>query len=471
MGKGLTQIALVLTVCMLLIVLVHSRTDRLLSAPILEVGELWMDSARGYALWVCHLLMNPTSMYSMLAYLGCIIVMVVLYYLYCALFVPMERIKLLGDIGYIEESTFSKKEIANMVRKRRLVGDVPPVYPNGWFGLIEGFRLKKGHSTNISVLGLNLAVFRDDSGNAHVLDAYCPHMGANLAVGGRVLGDCIECPFHGWQFRGSDGKCTKIPNSDKIPDIARVKRYTTCEKNGWIYLWFHAEGVDPTWELPDLPEVNSGEWKFAGRTEHYINCHIEEVPENGGDVQHLLYVHTPFMSSGVDLRYMWSKFWSFGSSHVWDAKWEPLPPPDAHIGCLQLKHSLKLFEKQITLLDMDVVARQIGPGVVYLTFDTIFGKGVYIISQTPTEPLVQKMVHNIYVSRYTPLFMGKFFMYSESVQLERDIMIWNNKRWQGKPMFVRSKEDALISRHRRWYSQFYSENSPRLSFQKESLDW
>ena len=57
------------------------------------------------------------------------------------------------------------------------------------------------------------------------------------------------------------------------------------------------------------------------------------------------------------------------------------------------------------------------------------------------------------------------------LQVERDIMIWNNKRWQGKPMFVKSKEDALISRHRRWYSQFYSEHSPRMSFQKDTLDW
>ena len=65
------------------------------------------------------------------------------------------------------------------------------------------------------VLGQNLAVFRDDKGEAYVLDAYCPHMGANIAVGGHVIGDCLECPFHGWQFRGSDGKVTKIPYADK----------------------------------------------------------------------------------------------------------------------------------------------------------------------------------------------------------------------------------------------------------------
>lgn len=103
------------------------------------------------------------------------------------------------------------KEMANRVRRQRAAGDIPPVYPNGWFGLIEGCKVNAGDVKNISVLGLNLAVFRGEDGTVHVIDAYCPHMGANLAVGGRVVGDCLECPFHGWQFRGSDGQCTHIP--------------------------------------------------------------------------------------------------------------------------------------------------------------------------------------------------------------------------------------------------------------------
>ena len=67
----------------------------------------------------------------------------------------------------------------------------------------------------ICTAGLNLAVFRDERGVAHALDAYCPHMGANLGAGGRVKGNCLECPFHAWRFRGDDGKCTHIPYTDK----------------------------------------------------------------------------------------------------------------------------------------------------------------------------------------------------------------------------------------------------------------
>lgn len=33
-----------------------------------------------------------------------------------------------------------------------------------------------------------------------------------MAEGGKVKGDCIECPFHHWAFNG-EGKCKSIPYS------------------------------------------------------------------------------------------------------------------------------------------------------------------------------------------------------------------------------------------------------------------
>ncbi|XP_061165165.1 cholesterol 7-desaturase nvd-like [Saccostrea echinata] len=449
-------------ICVLILVVSASVTQRVLNVPLYETGRLWMSHWNS-PVW--NLLTDFSTIYTYVAYA---VIVFVLYKLHGILFVPVNRIRYLGDLGYISDGDL--KETVNRVRKQRNVGDIPPVYPNGWFALLEGFKLQPGNVQNLSVLGLNLAVFRGEDGVAHVVDAYCPHMGANLAVGGKVVGDCIQCPFHGWQFRGSDGKCTKIPYSEKVPDIAKVKSYTSTEVNGWIYLWYHAEGSEPTWSIPTIPEITRKEWVYKGRTEHYINCHIEEVPENGADVQHLQCVHTPLMTSGIDLRHMWNKLWSFGS-HSWLASWEAHPPPEEHIGTMTLKHSLNLFGKQLSGLDMDVKARQIGPGIVYLTFESPVGNGAYIHHITPVEPMLQKLVHNIYVQRYMPTIVATFFMIAEAIQVERDIMIWNNKRYERKPMFVKSKEDSMVAKHRRWYSQFYSENSPRLKFQKESLDW
>lgn len=57
---------------------------------------------------------------------------------------------------------------------------------------------------------------------ARVVDAFCPHLGANLAIDGKVEKDCITCPFHGWSFQGESGKCVNIAYSKKIPSAAKV---------------------------------------------------------------------------------------------------------------------------------------------------------------------------------------------------------------------------------------------------------
>ena len=75
---------------------------------------------------------------------------VFLYNLYKLLFVPINRVIRLEDSGYPSTSYGNrpKREIANEVRRRREVGELPPVYPNGWFGLIESFNLKSGEAKN-----------------------------------------------------------------------------------------------------------------------------------------------------------------------------------------------------------------------------------------------------------------------------------------------------------------------------------
>ncbi|XP_070532112.1 cholesterol 7-desaturase nvd-like isoform X1 [Ptychodera flava] len=388
--------------------------------------------------------------------------------LYQLLFSPLVRVKNVEDVGYVVESGRRKAEVANEVRKRRARGDLPPVYPNGWFRVFDSWQLKIGEKKHLTVLGEHVVAFRGESGTAYVVDAYCPHMGANLGIGGRVMGECVECPFHGWVFRGDDGKCVDIPYAEKVPDFAKVKSWNTLERNGMIYIWYDAEGREPSWEPPVIEEVENGKWTFRGYSEHHINAHIEEIPENGGDVSHLHYLHGPIMASGVDLRYTQSWFWDLIGRHVWDASWEQ-DPDEKHIGVLSLTHRMTLFGIPIAPVEMTVKAQQIGPGIVYLQFANWIGTSALLHHVTPVEPLLQRVTHTIDSSPTVPTFLSKFYLHGEIVQFERDIMVWNNKRWLSKPMLV--KEDQLIAKHRRWYSQFYSENSPRFTHQRDSLDW
>lgn len=175
------------------------------------------------------------------------------------------------------------------------------------------------------------------------------------------------------------------------------------------------------------------------------------------------------MAAGIDLRDTYNRLWEFGK-HEWTGEWKQLP--EGHIGQLNLTHGLKLFGVHIPILDMKVQANQIGPGIVYLTFESsVFGKGYYLQSLSPVEPMKQRIVHQVYMHWACPMFIRKFFLLGEAIQVERDIMIWNNKKYESKPVLTGAMEDQMLAKHRRWYKQFYSENSPTLHQPHKDLSW
>jgi nitrite reductase/ring-hydroxylating ferredoxin subunit len=59
-------------------------------------------------------------------------------------------------------------------------------------------------------LGINALVLVRVGATIHALHNECAHAGASLA-GGKIAGDCIECPFHGSRFRLADGRATRGP--------------------------------------------------------------------------------------------------------------------------------------------------------------------------------------------------------------------------------------------------------------------
>lgn len=142
------------TLCVLVLAVSATVTQKILNVPVYETSLRWMSK------WNSPLFQHVTGYTSIVIYIVTVVLFYPLYKLYGILFLPMNRVKYLGDVGYIPQGRLSMKDIANRVRKQRLVGDLPPIYPNGWFGLIEGFRVKPGEVQNVSVLG-KLMIFVD----------------------------------------------------------------------------------------------------------------------------------------------------------------------------------------------------------------------------------------------------------------------------------------------------------------------
>lgn len=60
-----------------------------------------------------------------------------------------------------------------------------------------------------------------------------------------------------------------------VPEFAKVRRWPSCEVNGLILVWFHCDGKDPEWTVPEREEITKGKWVYRGRTEHFISAHIQ----------------------------------------------------------------------------------------------------------------------------------------------------------------------------------------------------
>jgi cholesterol 7-dehydrogenase len=70
----------------------------------------------------------------------------------------------LSDVGYghlLEGSAWrmalrkgrSKRELVREMRRLRKIGNLPPVYPNGWFGLLNSTELAPGEVKHVTALG------------------------------------------------------------------------------------------------------------------------------------------------------------------------------------------------------------------------------------------------------------------------------------------------------------------------------
>ncbi len=166
-----------------------------------------------------------------------------------------------------------------------------PDFPMGWFSVERSHELAVGEVKAVKAFDRELVLYRTRAGRAVLQDAFCPHLGAHLGQGGRVVGESIRCPFHGWQFSAEDGKCNDIPYCDEIPDRAQVRTWPVQEKNGEVYVWFHPENTPPQWDLPDLPELGDPNWTEPRYTELLIPAHVQDICENSCDPVHFLFVH------------------------------------------------------------------------------------------------------------------------------------------------------------------------------------
>ena len=159
--------------------------------------------------------------------------------------------------------------------------------PRGWFAIGQVDDLPRGTLQTHRIAGHEVVAFRGAAGVPAVLDAYCPHLGAHLGHGGRVDGDELRCPFHGFCFDRT-GACTRTEYSSRVLPKARLRRWPVVERHGVLLVYYDPHGAPPAFEIPEVSMAGFAPFLF----QHFrLRGHPQETTENSVDVGHFQYLH------------------------------------------------------------------------------------------------------------------------------------------------------------------------------------
>jgi 5,5'-dehydrodivanillate O-demethylase oxygenase subunit len=179
----------------------------------------------------------------------------------------------------------------------------------------------------VKVLGEELVLYRGESGTPVLMQLRCAHRSLALDYG-RVEGDNLRCPYHGWLYDKA-GHCLEQPaepEGSSFKEKIRIRAYRTQEVSGLIFAYM---GPDPVPVLPlyDVLRMEDGIKDIqVQRIEVNWFNHVENIV----DVSHLAWLHGYTFPSygGKKVRYNWDRT-SYGANNVMHVE----GIDDNHVSC------------------------------------------------------------------------------------------------------------------------------------------
>jgi phenylpropionate dioxygenase-like ring-hydroxylating dioxygenase large terminal subunit len=304
--------------------------------------------------------------------------------------------------------------------------------PFGWFKVGMPADVAPGELVTKRYFGTEVVIWRDADGRLACQEAFCPHLGAHLGVGGTVEGTCVRCPFHGWAF-DADGANVEIPYADRPNGKARLRSFPVREHAGIVFAWYHPHGEPPLWDLLPVPEHTDPAYGDYEVHEYLVRSCLQEIGENGFDHAHFQFVHShPRVGKtesvdfdGYDRTVLTSQ--EFPSSKG---------PVDARIDVFGRGPGFAITRYQ-GLIDATLVGTStpVDEETVELTF-------LFTLKNPGDDGHVARV--------------GRAFVRSVTSEVQQDIPIWEAKRYVAAPALASSEKP--ITEWRRWFSQFYAES-------------
>jgi len=140
----------------------------------------------------------------------------------------------------------------------------------------------------LKVMGEELLIYRGESGKVALTQLRCAHRSLALDYG-RVEGDNIRCPYHGWLY-AANGQCLAQPAEPEgsgFKDKVKLLSYQVQEYSGLVF-GYMGPGEAPVLPLFDVLRMEDG---VKGVQTRIMHCNWFNHVENIVDVSHLAWLH------------------------------------------------------------------------------------------------------------------------------------------------------------------------------------
>ena len=143
----------------------------------------------------------------------------------------------------------------------------------------------------IRILGEDLVVFRDRSGEVGVLELHCSHRGTSLEFG-LISEKGIRCCYHGWLY-DVDGKILETPGEpadSTLNDRLCHGAYPAIEYGGLAFAYLGPPDKKPVFPIYDSYQMPG--CRIVAGVKHIMPCNWLQIEENQMDPIHVVFLHT-----------------------------------------------------------------------------------------------------------------------------------------------------------------------------------
>jgi 5,5'-dehydrodivanillate O-demethylase len=168
-----------------------------------------------------------------------------------------------------------------------------------WHPIAASSQLKGPGTRPIRLLGEDLVLYRDRSGQLGLVGNRCPHRRAGM-VFGIPESEGLRCAYHGWLF-DAKGRCLEQPYeqaedpNSTFKDRVTIQAYRVEELGGMIFAYLGPDPAPmvPRWDLFVMECPKEIGWAV-------IPCNWLQISENSLDPVHVEWLHQYFCNYVMD---------------------------------------------------------------------------------------------------------------------------------------------------------------------------